>query len=65
MDPPYGKVDYVKLIDEMMELDLLNTGGTIYCEHDPTEKLPNEQTGLSLVKQENYGGTIGITIYRT
>lgn len=65
MDPPYGKVDYVKLIDEMMELALLNTGGTIYCEHDPTEKLPNEQTGLSLVKQENYGGTIGITIYRT
>ncbi|MBP2077876.1 16S rRNA (guanine(966)-N(2))-methyltransferase RsmD [Oceanobacillus polygoni] len=65
MDPPYGKVDYVKLIDEIMKLHLLNNGGTIYCEHDLTEKLPKDQLGLSMLKQENYGGTIGITLYKS
>ncbi|MEC5422805.1 16S rRNA (guanine(966)-N(2))-methyltransferase RsmD [Virgibacillus sp. C22-A2] len=64
LDPPYKKVDYAKLLDEIVKLQLIKTDGIIYCEHDVSEELPLIHEYLSLLKQQNYGGTIGITIYQ-
>lgn len=64
LDPPYGKVSYEKLLNEIEKNYLLKEKGMIYCEHDISEKLPSSDDNLSLIKQENYGGTIGITIYK-
>ncbi|WP_188454503.1 16S rRNA (guanine(966)-N(2))-methyltransferase RsmD [Virgibacillus oceani] len=64
LDPPYGKVDYMKFLNAINELELLNSNGIIYCEHDSNEILPDEHCNLSVLKKESYGGTIGITIYK-
>ncbi|RLL45219.1 16S rRNA (guanine(966)-N(2))-methyltransferase RsmD [Oceanobacillus piezotolerans] len=64
LDPPYGKVDYKKLIEDILELNLISSYGLIYCEHNPSEHLPESNDKLNLLKQEKYGETIGITIYQ-
>ncbi len=64
LDPPYGKVDYMKFLDSIVALKLLHPNGIIYCEHDSSENLPEEHDNFVLIKQDNYGGTIGITIYK-
>ncbi|WP_345739396.1 16S rRNA (guanine(966)-N(2))-methyltransferase RsmD [Virgibacillus salarius] len=64
LDPPYGKVNYEELINEMIQLRLIKQGAWIYCEHDMSEKLPSDHPYLNVVKQTHYGGTIGITIYK-
>ncbi|GAB3068082.1 16S rRNA (guanine(966)-N(2))-methyltransferase RsmD [Virgibacillus ainsalahensis] len=64
IDPPYKKVIYEKLIDEIVQLQLMEQGGIIYCEHDVSETLPIQHIDFSLIKQENYGDTTGITIYK-
>lgn len=63
IDPPYKKVDYTKLLNEIMKQQLLNEGGIIYCEHDPSEELPQNIEHLKVIKQTDYGHTTGITIY--
>ncbi|WP_106497729.1 16S rRNA (guanine(966)-N(2))-methyltransferase RsmD [Lentibacillus sp. Marseille-P4043] len=63
-DPPYGKVNYNKFLEEIEELHLLNINGMVYCEHDMSEVMPDNLSSLTIVKQENYGGTIGVTIYQ-
>jgi len=64
LDPPYKKVDYEKLLKELTKHRLVKPDGIIYCEHDPSEKLPKHHDVFAMVKQETYGATIGITIYR-
>jgi len=64
LDPPYGKMNYEELLNEIIKLELINSGGIIYCEHDLSENLPSEHESLHLLKQDSYGGTIGITIYK-
>lgn len=64
LDPPYMTVNYETFLNEIVQLQLLKKGGFIYCEHDFSEKLPDQHEHFSLVKQGNYGGTIGITIYK-
>ncbi|MEN1966990.1 16S rRNA (guanine(966)-N(2))-methyltransferase RsmD [Lentibacillus sp. N15] len=62
-DPPYKKVDYRKFLHKIVMQQLINPNGVIYCEHDATERMPDVLEHLSIIKQENYGGTIGITVY--
>lgn len=64
LDPPYGKADYGKLLNLMIELELVKKDGIVYCEHDAKEKMPLENEGFSIMKQDVYGSTIGITIYQ-
>lgn len=64
IDPPYMENNYEKLMSKMMEGELLKAGGIIYCEHDAKIELPSNFNGLQMIKRVNYGGTIGITIYR-
>ncbi|MGP4106872.1 16S rRNA (guanine(966)-N(2))-methyltransferase RsmD [Virgibacillus sp. L01] len=64
LDPPYKKVNYGKILDEIAKLHLLKENGMIYCEHDTAEELPGDNDHFSVIKQDHYGGTIGITIYK-
>src|SRR5690625_7602756 len=63
IDPPYDKLDYTDILNEIMKRELLNDGGLIYCEHGTTEDLPSNLEELQVIKQMNYGQTTGITIY--
>ncbi|MFD1168446.1 16S rRNA (guanine(966)-N(2))-methyltransferase RsmD [Oceanobacillus caeni] len=64
LDPPYGKMDYVKLINQLLEYNLINDNGIIYCEHEWNEDFSDIDSSLEMIKQDNFGGTIGITIYK-
>lgn len=64
LDPPYKKLNYEELFNEISENKLLTQDGVIYCEHDPSELLPMETEALSIIKQQEYSNTIAITIYR-
>ena len=64
LDPPYKKLNYEQLFNEISENKLIKQGGVIYCEHDPSEQLPKETEALSIIKQQEYSNTIAITIYR-
>lgn len=65
LDPPYEKVSYEKLLNEVVKLQLIKQDGIIYCEHAVAEKLPEQHDHFSILKKEDYGGTIGITIYQS
>ncbi|MFD2043993.1 16S rRNA (guanine(966)-N(2))-methyltransferase RsmD [Ornithinibacillus salinisoli] len=62
LDPPYGKANYTELINEIEKHNLLNEEGVIYCEHDPNERFSFPIDNFDIMKQVNYGGTIGVTI---
>jgi len=64
LDPPYGKVNFEKLLNHICELGILEEKGIIYCEYDTSERLPSFVKGLNLLKEANYGKTSGISIYR-
>lgn len=64
LDPPYQKIDYGKLLDDVYQLDLLNENGYIYCEHEKQEDLPANHQAFTVVKQASYGGTIAISLYQ-
>ncbi|ASK63602.1 16S rRNA (guanine(966)-N(2))-methyltransferase RsmD [Virgibacillus phasianinus] len=64
LDPPYKKVDYGELLNELAKLDLVDQHGYIYCEHDQRENLPETHPTFTVIKQSSYGGTIGITLYQ-
>jgi 16S rRNA (guanine966-N2)-methyltransferase len=63
LDPPYGKINYIDLITEIENNQLLNSNGIIYCEHDVNDKLPQVIGNLTMQKQIDYSGSIGVTIY--
>ncbi len=63
LDPPYSKISYLELLETIIKEQLLNDEGIIYCEHDLKDILPEQVSGLSLIKQLKYG-TIGVTIYQ-
>ncbi|WP_042145040.1 16S rRNA (guanine(966)-N(2))-methyltransferase RsmD [Paucisalibacillus sp. EB02] len=64
LDPPYSKISYADLLEIIRKEHLLNEDGIIYCEHDVNDELPEQVSGLNLIKQTKYGGTIGVTIYQ-
>src|SRR5699024_303336 len=62
LDPPYKKVDYNILINNILKYGLLKEDGMLYCEHDPKEQL-NHYAELQIIKQTSYSNTIAITIF--
>lgn len=64
LDPPYQKLDFEKMLTKIIELNILEPGGIIYCEHDSKETLPGSIEQLQLAKKESYGKTTSISIYR-
>jgi len=63
IDPPYEKIDYPNVLEEIIKQGLINDGGMIYCEHGTSEDLPENIQGLQVIRQISYGQTTGITIY--
>ncbi len=64
LDPPYLKVSYESLLEYIDTYKLLKKDGTIVCEHEAKQKLPNEYSGFSVVRSEVYGSTTALTIYK-
>ncbi|SNZ09320.1 16S rRNA (guanine(966)-N(2))-methyltransferase RsmD [Terribacillus aidingensis] len=64
LDPPYQKVSYESLLEQISETGILGAGGQIVCEHDGRKELPEYIAGFQAVKRENYGNTTAITIYQ-
>ena len=64
IDPPYQKVDYHKILNDIMNLNLLNKGGFIVCEHDPSLELSDLASDVKVYKQVTYSATTAITIFQ-
>ena len=62
LDPPYKKVDYNKLINNILRFGLLKKGGMLYCEHDPKEQFEHFSE-LQVLKHTSYSHTIAITVF--
>ncbi|WP_255639797.1 16S rRNA (guanine(966)-N(2))-methyltransferase RsmD [Aquibacillus saliphilus] len=63
LDPPYAKVSYQDLLEEISKFDLLAINGLIICEHDKRKELPLEYSGFKQIKSELYGSTTTITLF--
>ncbi|SET29949.1 16S rRNA (guanine966-N2)-methyltransferase [Oceanobacillus limi] len=64
LDPPYGKVNYTNLLQDIEKNQLLTDDGIVYCEHDPKELFEIPMDNYQILKQGDYGGAIGVTIIK-
>ncbi|WP_280137062.1 16S rRNA (guanine(966)-N(2))-methyltransferase RsmD [Terribacillus halophilus] len=64
LDPPYEKMSYEGLLEQISAADILKAQGRIVCEHDAKKELPEFIAGLKAVKRDVYGNTTAITIYQ-
>ncbi|TFB23320.1 16S rRNA (guanine(966)-N(2))-methyltransferase RsmD [Filobacillus milosensis] len=64
LDPPYGKVPFMKLFTALTEYELLEDGALIICEHSQEEQLPDSFDSYTMLKREEYSSLTQITIYQ-
>ncbi|UFU00920.1 16S rRNA (guanine(966)-N(2))-methyltransferase RsmD [Radiobacillus kanasensis] len=64
LDPPYQKISYTDLLDAIEENNLLHPNGTIVCEHEASESLPDQYSDYIAYRKEDYGSTTAITLYK-
>lgn len=57
LDPPYAQQEIVGQIEKMLSLGLVKAEALLICETDKSVALPDDISGLSLWKRQNYGGT--------
>ncbi|WP_338469931.1 16S rRNA (guanine(966)-N(2))-methyltransferase RsmD [Niallia sp. XMNu-256] len=62
LDPPYKQQQLAKLLDFIHEHQLLDSTGTIVCEHSSDIELPQVVGSLVKRKSENYG-IIALSLY--
>lgn len=62
IDPPYGKIKIIEVINLLLKNDILNDNGIIVCEYED-ETLKEEYEYLKLIKFKKYGRTY-ISIYK-
>ena len=62
VDPPYEYDVYEKILNKVIELDLLKDNGIIVLEH-ANKKFTNNYDGLNMYKEKNYKDK-SITIYK-
>lgn len=62
IDPPYQKVDYNKVINNLLKYNLLNNHCLVYCEHAPDEQIHSVSEHLEVIREITYSKTIAITI---
>ncbi|WP_102027277.1 16S rRNA (guanine(966)-N(2))-methyltransferase RsmD [Salirhabdus sp. Marseille-P4669] len=63
LDPPYGKVSFEKLFETILELQLIQRGSVVICEHTPEQVLPEAMGALKLYKSVNYNA-IQVSYYQ-
>jgi 16S rRNA (guanine(966)-N(2))-methyltransferase RsmD len=64
LDPPYAKQMLIKDMEEIEKLELLSTDGRIVAEHGTDVSLPEHIGNFHRIRQETYGKTTTITIFR-
>lgn len=62
-DPPYREQKIIKMIQMLVQLQLLAEEAVVVCETDQNANLPTELTGFDLLKQVDYGIT-ELTYYK-
>ncbi|GKS80325.1 methyltransferase [Ligilactobacillus pabuli] len=62
-DPPYREQKIIKMIQTLVELNLLNPEAVLICETNQEAHLPVQLTGFELLKQVDYGIT-ELTYYK-
>lgn len=62
IDPPYGKIKIIEVIELLLKNDILNNNGIIICEYED-EKLEDSYEYLKLIKIKRYGRTF-VSIYK-
>ena len=62
LDPPYDAGIIEDVIGCIIEKDRLAEDGIIVCEHSFYDSMPEEISGLTVLKSKKYG-KIGITVY--
>jgi 16S rRNA (guanine(966)-N(2))-methyltransferase RsmD len=62
IDPPYGKIKIIEVINLLLKNDILNDNGIIVCEYED-ETLNEEYEYLKLIKIKRYGRTF-VSIYK-
>ncbi|GAA0460452.1 16S rRNA (guanine(966)-N(2))-methyltransferase RsmD [Alkalibacillus silvisoli] len=64
LDPPYRKISFDKIVNQLINAEVLKDNALIICEHDPKDTLPHEIKSFEIIKEETYSSTIAVTIYR-
>jgi 16S rRNA (guanine966-N2)-methyltransferase len=64
LDPPYAKQMLISDMEQIDKLELLALDGSIVAEHGTDVSLAEEIGRFQLVRQETYGKTTTISIYR-
>lgn len=62
-DPPYREQKILKMIQSLVQLQLLNNDALIICETDQNAGLPQNIANFDLLKQVEYGITV-LTCYQ-
>lgn len=62
LDPPYDKMNYGKLLNELEKQHLANDNCMIYLEHRPEEEIPFNNNYFKMVTEKKYSTTTCITI---
>ncbi|WP_407268095.1 16S rRNA (guanine(966)-N(2))-methyltransferase RsmD [Radiobacillus sp. PE A8.2] len=63
LDPPYHKISYEKLLDQLAENQLLSEKGIIVCEHDANMSLPSSYISYEKMKSATYANSTTITLF--
>lgn len=63
LDPPYKKHQYYEMVKDIVSNGIISKEGTIVCEHDTENELPDAFLNFHKVREEKYGSTI-ISFYR-
>ncbi|WP_263620957.1 MULTISPECIES: 16S rRNA (guanine(966)-N(2))-methyltransferase RsmD [Halobacillus] len=63
LDPPYKKFSYKELMEALLKYGLTAEGAKIICEHDASEKIPEQVGPFKRVKTDHYGSNIGVSIF--
>jgi 16S rRNA (guanine966-N2)-methyltransferase len=64
LDPPYEKINYQLIIDQIMGSNLLNHHGYIYIEHGSDKAISLDLGTFSLQFAKKYNETTSVTIYQ-
>ncbi|MRG85515.1 16S rRNA (guanine(966)-N(2))-methyltransferase RsmD [Salinibacillus xinjiangensis] len=64
LDPPYERVSFQSLFESIVNLNLVQEGSILVCEHSTNDSLPQDFEQLEQMKKVEYGSTIALSLYR-
>lgn len=64
LDPPYEKVDYHKLLEKVVNSNIMNDGCSVYCEHGKSITFTEEVAPLTKTYEKKYNDTTFVTLFQ-